>query len=241
MTDDCDLLDEVMFSRLAGNELAEMELQQYRAWLEGVSPPSDRQIEDFADYVASARSWYKHLPMDPPGEKFVFYIDPHAGTDRVINASGKVFIRPRTEETEPFHYAWMTTAEYRRRFGHLAFACGQGSALFTDEFLNGEPVLVDRNSLRPELQLSCDTTMQPPHEVIEAGSCRLTALVHPNIETSFVQRWFDTNNLKANEFIGIGSWLVQQIQKERASLRQDMIDAMRRMRHVAFPAFGQSG
>lgn len=40
--------------------------------------PTAEQTRNFAEYVAGAHSWYKHLPVYPPAP-FVFYLDPNAG------------------------------------------------------------------------------------------------------------------------------------------------------------------
>jgi hypothetical protein len=152
----------------------------------GWASPTDSQIEAFADYVAGARSWYKHLPLNPPGALFQLYIDPHAGMDRVVLASGEISMLERTDETEAFHYSWLTTADYRARFGCLAFACGRGSALFQDAMLGDEPVLVDGNCLYPELRISKAVAERPPEEILETGFCWLTALVHPHATADFL-------------------------------------------------------
>lgn len=186
MADTEDLLEEAMLNRLSGAELPEMRLNAYRSWIGDVAPPTDSQIEAFADHVAGARSWYKHLPLNPPGALFQFYIDPHAGMDRVVLASGEMLLLERTDETEAFHYSWLTTANYRERFGCLAFACGRGAALFQDAVLGDEPVLVDGNCRFPELRISETEAESPPHEMLVAGACWLTALVHPHANADFL-------------------------------------------------------
>jgi hypothetical protein len=73
----------------------------------------------FAEFVAGAHSWYKHTPPFPPGFSFQFFLDPSAGTQRVFRTGGKVGVVPR--EKAGFHYSWIPTAEYRERFGYLAY------------------------------------------------------------------------------------------------------------------------
>jgi hypothetical protein len=112
--------------------LPRLNLTEYRAIVGQLPPPSHDQIEAFADYVSAAKSWYKHLPLWPPGEPFLFYIDPHVGLDCIVDASGGATYLPRTEETPPshrFHYTWMTTEEYRSRYGWLAFSSNAGTQL----------------------------------------------------------------------------------------------------------------
>lgn len=210
MTDFDDVFDEIMLLRLSGAVPPEMNLNAYRRWIKDVSAPTDSQIESFAGYVADARSWYKHLPLTPPGAIFHFYIDPHAGVDRLVNSSGEVYLRTRTQDADLFHYSWIPTDEYRERFGCLAFSCAAGSAVFMDDQLGDtdllidnncalptknptagaeyEAVLLDGNCHHPVLQTSCLTTNSPPKEVLEAGACALTALVHPRATEDFLVR-----------------------------------------------------
>lgn len=210
MTEPDDIFEEILLTRLSRPQGPEMSLDDYRRWIEGVTPPTDSQIEDFVDYVASARSWYKHLPLKPPGSDFYFYIDRHAGVDRLINRSNEVHFRTRTQNTASFHYSWMTTAEYRERFGCLAFSCNAGSTLFMDDYLGDyaliidddddlpkefklageedEVVLVDNNCHHPVLQTMCLTAKSPPKEVLAAGTCCLTALIHPRATEEFLIR-----------------------------------------------------
>ena len=288
--DDDDGFDEIILRLLSPTALPEMSLGAYRSWIADVAPPTDSQIEAFADYVAGARSWYKHLPLTPPGTIFQFYIDPHAGVDRLVNRSCEVHLRRRTEQTTPFHYSWMTTAEYRERFGCLAFSCPAGSALFMDDQLGDpdllidnnctlpaalqsvdaayEPVLVDSTCHQPTLQTSCLTADSPPKEVLEAGACSLTALVHPRATEDFLatqlaainrkpykrydvnggvfdsiqDRWSDldtdesSSDKKARK-ANSDPVFIALIQQEKARLRQNMIEAMQRMRQVAFQDF----
>jgi len=288
--DDDDVFDEIILRRLSGADLPEMSLDAYRRWIADVEPPTDAQIEAFADYVAGARSWYKHLALNPPGTPFQFYIDPHAGVDRLVNRSGEVHLRTRTEQTTPFHYSWMTTAEYRERFGCLAFSCAAGSALFMDDQMGDpdllidnnctlsaalqsadaayEPVLVDSTCHQPALQTSCLTADSPPKEVLEAGACNLTALVHPHATEDFLvtqlaaikRKQYKRYDSNGGVFDSIQDRLsdldaqvsssdetarkassdpvfVALIQQEKTRLRHSMVEAMQRMRQVAFQNF----
>lgn len=179
-------LDAVMLARLAAGDTPQMDSDAYRALTGAVAAPTDSQIEAFADYVASVHSWYKHLPLQPPGVDFHFYIDPNAGMDQLVHVSGEVTVRARTPDTESFHYGWMTTADYRERFGCLAFSCAAGSSVFGTDLVGEETVLVDSNTLHPVLQVSRDSTMRPPKQILEMGTCSLTALVHPRATGSLV-------------------------------------------------------
>lgn len=88
--------------------------------------PTAQQLRDFADYVAQAHSWYKHLPLDTPGLPFVFYLDPNAGCDLLIGRGGTTTYRERTDATHLFHYSSLLTHVYRERFGYLEFASSTG-------------------------------------------------------------------------------------------------------------------
>jgi hypothetical protein len=54
-------------------------MTDYHPLVEQLPVPTVRQTRQFADHVAGAHSWYKKLPLWPPGHRFVFYLDPHAG------------------------------------------------------------------------------------------------------------------------------------------------------------------
>lgn len=262
-------LDAVMLARLAGGDAPEMDIDAYRLLIAAAAPPTDRQIDAFADYVASAHSWYKHLPLQPPGVEFHFYIDPNAGMDHLVHASGEVTARARTPDTESFHYSWMTTADYRERFGCLAFSCAAGSSVFGTDLVGEETVLVDGNSLHPVLQVGRASAMRPPKQILGAGTCSLTALVHPRATASLVAMRLASQARKPSTAPAVmdeiweaikGMWDGQQdiavdnedrieamaahpelaalVQQQRAWHRQEMIEAMRRMRGVAFPHGG---
>lgn len=271
MADADELLEKAMLDRLSGAELDEMSLDAYRNLIRDIAPPTDSQIEAFAQYVASARSWYKHLPLNPPGALFHFYIDPDAGMDRVVLASGVVQMWERTDQTAAFHYSWMTTADYRERFGCLAFACGKGPALFQDAVLGDEPILVDGNCLYPELRISETGAESPPVEILQAGACWLTALIHPRATAGYLESQLASQKRSASgERPASGTWaailewwrkgqktrnaagemyfqggddpiFAALVGQEKTRLHREMIEAMQRMRSVAFPgAFPQT-
>ena len=72
--------------------------------------PSPEQISSFVAYVAGAHSWYKHLPLTPPGVQFFFFLDPNAGCDLLLGPGGTAKYRQRTESTQRFHHL----AHYQR-------------------------------------------------------------------------------------------------------------------------------
>jgi hypothetical protein len=97
--------------------------------LRSLPRPTDEQYRQFAEHIANAHSWYKHLPLLTGGQ-FVVFLSPDAGIGRLVArieggsyrlvtpAEGPVF----TEDNPRLHYSWKTSEEYRRRFGHLDYA-----------------------------------------------------------------------------------------------------------------------
>ena len=166
--------------------LPRLNLTEYRALVGPLPPPNPDQVEAFAAYVSAAKSWYKHLPLWPPGQPFLFYIDPHVGLDCIVDARGGATYLPRTEATPQshrFHYTWMTTEEYRSRYGWLAFACNAGTRLMipvTAQRQDGKAVsgLLDNNPCRPTVHLTEDRGFQLPEEVVDAGTVCLTGVIH---------------------------------------------------------------
>jgi hypothetical protein len=69
--------------------------------------PSEAQTAEFVEHLCWAHSWYKHLPPTGAAEFVVFLAeDAGAGYD----------------QHQRLHYSWKTSAEYRKRFGHLDYA-----------------------------------------------------------------------------------------------------------------------
>src|SRR5262249_44657112 len=116
-----------------------------------------RQMENFADFVAHSHSWYKHLPLFPPGAKFHFFIYPYAAFDHVTLDDGRRILRSR--EKKGTHYSALPTAEHHRRFGPLAY-----STL--------SPALVWQSSTLELVRLRL------PQHILDCGAARLTAVVH---------------------------------------------------------------
>jgi hypothetical protein len=145
----------------------------YRKVVRKLSRPTSVQIENFVQYVSKAHSWYKHLPLLPPGVPFVFYLDPFSGFDRIIQAGGHVTCRRRTKKSFAFHYAWRTTRVYRTQFGYLAYYTGSGTKAFvgSDEGVYGvdnPPAFTTRHKI-----------YALPSEIEQLASVELTAPVHP--------------------------------------------------------------
>lgn len=164
-----------------------------RDYLEGagsVPIPTSAQIRDFVSFVANAKSWYKHLPARPPGAPMHFYLDLNAGRDRLRRWGHEVIYRDRTERTEKFHYSWMTTAEYRERFGNLAFCCAMSTGIWTAEMLKDGVAALDPNVSEPLIEGKPGRLMLVPEVVLEAGVCLLTRTVHARTDAeSLWKKW----------------------------------------------------
>jgi len=173
----------ILESRQEVSALPILSLREYRRVVEAIPPPTIQQIEDFASFVSEAKSWYKHVPLLPPGEPFWFFIDPWAGLDRILGRHGQVVYVNRTSETPRFHYTWMTTEEYRSRFSRLAFACSAGTELFMPVSVrlkdNREICGVFANNpSRASVHMTEETEYRLPPEVLDAGMTRVTGVIH---------------------------------------------------------------
>jgi hypothetical protein len=171
-----------------------LDLSEYRSLVEKLSPPTDEQIRDFAAFIAEAKSWYKHLPLLPPGVPFCFFIDPNAGMDRVIVAGGRVMYYPRTEESPKLHYSWLTTETYRSRFGYLSYACPEGSRICVNFSFRNETYdmvspdgLLDNNPYLPAVNLAHKGLQVVPAEILGLASVEITGVIHPMAAT--VECW----------------------------------------------------
>ncbi len=74
-------------------------LSKYRQIVSDLSRPSKKQIDNFVRFVSEAHSWYKHLPLLPPGATFQFFVDPFSGIDRILQPDGKVVHKERTKNS----------------------------------------------------------------------------------------------------------------------------------------------
>jgi len=164
--------------------LPQLELHEYRTLVAQFPRPTDGQIRQFASYVAEAKSWYKHLPLLPPGEPFQFFVDPWAGLDRVLLQDGQVVYINRTADTPRFHYTWMTTEDYRSRFCRLSFACAAGTELFLPvscRLQDGRDIsgFLANNSSRSSVHVSEKLECRLPQEILDAGTIGMTGVIHP--------------------------------------------------------------
>lgn len=149
-----------------------MRLEQYLDLIRALPLPTRQQREGFAEFVAHAHSWYKHLPYAHPGAPFCFFIDKFAGCDRVAMWDGSLRVKERTENG--FHYSDIPTEEYRARFGYLAYSCESGTTVLAPS---------DRSMVLPRDKivgvLGDDAWMYAlPSEILELGIVGLTAAIH---------------------------------------------------------------
>lgn len=56
--------------------------------------PTQKQRENFVDFVSHAHSWYKHVSPYPPGTRFYFFLNKYAGHER---RHGTVEVKERTQ------------------------------------------------------------------------------------------------------------------------------------------------
>jgi hypothetical protein len=154
--------------------MQKLTLGEYRELLAGVPTPSREQMEGFARFVSTAHSWYKHLPLLPPGIPMTFFLDPGAGTQRIVDRRGRMQQVDRLKSG--FHYSWLPTAEYRDRFGHPAFARTAGTVVTLIGADGSELVPPDNQPAlfepgRAEL-------VSLPNEVLEAGVAYVSGVIH---------------------------------------------------------------
>ena len=153
-------------------QVVTLTLAEYLNLLSGVPLPSTQQKSQFAEFLSTAHSWYKHLPPNLPGQPFYFFIDKCARCDRHLQENGTAVLADRRERG--FHYSDIPTAEYRSRFGYLAFSCSSGTSVFVAEW----PQVYSRDKVAAIP--GDDGKMNAlPNEILEAGETQLTAIIHP--------------------------------------------------------------
>jgi hypothetical protein len=149
---------------------------RYLAEVRRLPRPSDAQVETFVEYVTVAHSWYKHLPLKPPGKLFLFYLNPNTGREWVATMIGGGY-RDRTNDTptwERFHYTWRPTAEYVELFGHLDYFASAGTS-----FLVPTRGGVLDTRARPKIQAADGEWLELPDAIHTVGAAHLTAAIHP--------------------------------------------------------------
>ncbi len=146
-------------------------LAYYRECVRGLPRPSDGQVEEFIRFVCSDHSWYKKLPMIPPGVPFQFFLDPLAGYTRLVAPRARVVARERPDGGKTSSYRHSTN-EYRSRFGYLA--CDRASGVGMVRLAEGE-----REYGESDIFCAGDRAYRIPLEVADAGTAEVTGVVHP--------------------------------------------------------------
>ena len=148
-------------------------LAEYRALARELPVPTPRQVRQFAEYVAGAHSWYKHLPPLPAKTPIQIYLDPGAGMQLVQGAHG---VRAEVRDKTGFHYSWLPTAVHHERFGHLAFSKSSGTSVSLQSR--------DGSRLRPSddapgvYSAATGAFRQLPEEALMAGRAFISGIVH---------------------------------------------------------------
>ncbi len=161
--------------------ISAMSLDQYRALTYHLTRPTRAQLEAFALHVSQAHSWYKHLPIAPPGKRFCFYIDPFAGMDIVQRSAGKYEVQWR--DRGGFHYNQLATAEHRQKFGYMAF-CSGGIEVVPEALKNIEGLTLPSGNAAVVYDPATRGFGALPVEVLVAGVARFSSVVHDLIECS---------------------------------------------------------
>ena len=150
-------------------------LSQYRSVVSSLPMPTQQQLEQFADFVSSAHSWYKHLPLYPPGCPFQFFLNPAAGMQMIEYSDGSLEVAPRIEKG--FHYSWIPTAEYRDRFGYLDYSRSSGTSVSLDK--GDGRKLIESDDYAIVFDFKKQKIFYLPEEVVEAGTVFVSGLIHP--------------------------------------------------------------
>lgn len=143
-----------------------MTLHRYLELASRLPTPTRVQVEAFVAHLRYAHSWYKHLPILPPGRPFHIYLDPGAGMSRVVRDDGQFDVVGRTDEA-CYHHSWSSTEKTRERFGFLSYAVMYPRAA-VDPL--ERPALLD-----PDLGI--DVTV--PTQAVEAARVDVSGLIHP--------------------------------------------------------------
>lgn len=135
-------------------------------WLKSLPAPTSEQTARFADHVADNHSWYKHLPLFPPGTSFVVFPNLHAG--RGVKMEGDRFEVHDIKQGDYFdHHSRLPTAEYLAQFGHWDYWVDDNPRVFD---LQSGPWLFSADGSHRELL---------PDDFKRQWSCRLTAFLKP--------------------------------------------------------------
>ena len=148
-------------------------LVDYKSLTSHLPRPTAQQMEDFAEFVSGAHSWYKHLPPFPPTAELHFFLDPAAGMQLVEAADGSIRVRERHENG--FHHSWIPTLKYRHRFGYLAFCKSAGTSVSLGI---GDARVIPSDDAPLVYDLEREQLRRIPEAVLHAGGVLVSGLLH---------------------------------------------------------------
>lgn len=211
-------MDDIGPREPAWKQVPSCTLSQYREIVKELPRPSKAQIEKLICSASQDHSWYKHLPLVPPGVPWWFFVDPWSGFDRTLEDGGRAS-HVELMGDEATLGRRMATRKYRRRFGYLAcVTTGWGGCLPT--------VSEDGRSTARIWFGGRDRVFRVPVEIEEAGRVEVTAVVHPETAQPWV--W---SRLAPNE---PRSWPVESGGDE--TLREVLSHSQRKMQERDFGA-----
>jgi hypothetical protein len=143
-----------------------MSLARYLELASRLPRPTLEQAQAFVTHLCTDHSWYKHLPILPPGKPFHVFLDPGAGMTRVGRPDGQFSVQARSD-AERYHHAWFSTDKTRARFGYLSYAVSYPGEDVAD---HDRPSLLD-----PDLGID----VLAPQEVLAAAQTPVSGLIHP--------------------------------------------------------------
>lgn len=151
----------------ADESLPQLSLEDYRQLIRGTRRPSASDQEAFYEYFISARSWYKHLPLIPPGRRVTFFFDPCAMMLEIASSvpDRRCLLERPPGESEG-HYAAMPTLAYRQKFGCLEYHASEWPPAVS------VPTSRDRS-------VTLATLYRPPAHVLELGAVEMTGVIAP--------------------------------------------------------------
>jgi len=157
-------------------------MEAYRKTAGALPIPSEKQIAGFVDFVSSAHSWYKHLPLVPPGVPFHFFLNPYVACDMRLLPCGEIEYRKRRKNG--FHYSEWPTGRYLEECGHLDYRCFGHTAPIV-MLIKGAPT---EENIQAQLQGEAakeKRSFQVPEEILRAGTVNLTGIIHERASYPF--------------------------------------------------------
>jgi hypothetical protein len=171
-------MNEIPPRESASRQVPSCTLLQYREIVKDLPRPSKAQIENFVLAVSEDHSWYKHLPLVPPGVPWWFFVDPWSGFDRTIQAGGRASHIELKGDAATLGRQ-LPTREYRSRYGYLAcVTTGWGGFSPADH----------PNTTARIWFGGRETVNRVPAEIEEAGRVEVTAVIHPQAAQPWVWR-----------------------------------------------------